>query len=108
LVDGIERLMKSDHCYPVNLGNPGEFTILEFAEIVKKLIPTQSEIVFRALPSDDPKQRKPVIALAKRSMASPWRNGSNHYSSRDFRGSSWPKDKQSHVVKRRRPRRFPS
>ncbi len=66
LVDGIERLMKSDHCYPVNLGNPGEFTILEFAEIVKKLIPTQSEIVFRALPSDDPKQRKPVIALAKK------------------------------------------
>jgi dTDP-glucose 4,6-dehydratase len=64
LVDGIDRLMKSDHCYPVNLGNPIEFTILEFAELVKKIIPTQSELVFQDLPQDDPKQRKPVIALA--------------------------------------------
>lgn len=66
LVDGIDRLMKSTHCYPVNLGNPGEFTILEFAEIVKKIVPTQSELVFQPLPQDDPKQRKPVITLAKK------------------------------------------
>jgi len=66
LVDGIDRLMKSSHCYPVNLGNPGEFTILEFAEIVKKIVPTKSELVFQPLPQDDPKQRKPVITLAKK------------------------------------------
>lgn len=66
LVDGIVQLMKSTHAYPVNLGNPGEFTILEFAEIVKKVVPTQSKFVFQALPQDDPKQRKPVITLAKK------------------------------------------
>lgn len=66
LIDGIDRLMKSSHCYPVNLGNPGEFTILEFAEIVKKIVPSKSEFVFQPLPQDDPKQRKPVISLAKK------------------------------------------
>jgi nucleoside-diphosphate-sugar epimerase len=66
LVDGIDRLMKSKYVFPVNLGNPEEFTILEFAEQVKKLIPTQSELSFQSLPQDDPKQRKPVIALAQK------------------------------------------
>lgn len=66
LVDGIDRLMKTDYVLPVNLGNPEEFTILEFAEQVKKLIPTKSELTFQPLPQDDPKQRKPVIALAKK------------------------------------------
>lgn len=66
LVDGIDRLMKSDYTMPVNLGNPGEFTILEFAEQVKKLIPTKSELTFQPLPQDDPKQRKPDITLAKK------------------------------------------
>ena len=66
LVDGIRRLMGAEYPWPVNLGNPGEFTILEFAELVRKVIPTRSEQVFRALPSDDPKQRRPDISLAKR------------------------------------------
>ena len=68
LVEGIVRLMKVKHRTPVNLGNPGEFTILEFAEIVRALIPTQSELVFRELPSDDPRQRKPDITLAKKTL----------------------------------------
>ena len=66
LVDGILKLMDCDYVWPVNLGNPSEFTILEFAEKVKKLIPTQSEFQFKALPQDDPKQRKPDIALAQK------------------------------------------
>ena len=66
LVNGIDRLMKSNYTQPVNLGNPDEFTILEFAGQVKKLIPTKSEITFHELPEDDPKQRKPVITLAKK------------------------------------------
>ena len=65
LVDGIDRLMKADYALPVNLGNPDEFTILEFAEKVKQLVPTQSTLVFQPLPQDDPKQRKPIISLAK-------------------------------------------
>ena len=68
LVEGICRLMKTDYAMPVNLGNPDEFTILEFAEAVKKLIPTRSELTFRELPGDDPKQRKPDITLAKKLM----------------------------------------
>jgi len=66
LVDGIDRLMRSNYTQPVNLGNPTEFTILEFADHVKKIIPTKSEITFHDLPLDDPKQRKPVITLAKK------------------------------------------
>lgn len=65
LVDGIDRLMKSTYSMPVNLGNPEEFTILEFAEKVRNLVPTKGELVFHPLPQDDPKQRKPVITLAK-------------------------------------------
>ncbi len=66
LVEGIDRLMKVDYQLPVNLGNPEEFTILEFAEKVKQLVPTRSELEFHPLPQDDPKQRKPVIDLAKK------------------------------------------
>lgn len=68
LVDGISALMKSSVTEPVNLGNPGEFTILEFADTVKKLIPTKSAYEFRPLPQDDPKQRKPVIDRAKKAL----------------------------------------
>ncbi len=66
LVDGIRRLMESNYVWPVNLGNPGEFTILEFAEKVRQLIETRSQQVFKELPMDDPKQRKPDIELAKK------------------------------------------
>jgi dTDP-glucose 4,6-dehydratase len=66
LVDGLYRLMLSDERYPVNLGNPQEMTIREFAEQIRKLTGTKSELVFEPLPEDDPKQRKPDISKAKR------------------------------------------
>jgi len=65
LVDGLCRLMMSDERYPVNLGNPRELTILEFAEKIRALTGSKSEIEFRALPEDDPKQRKPDISKAR-------------------------------------------
>ena len=65
LVDGLYRLMLSDERYPVNLGNPREMTILEFAEHIRRMTGTKSEIVFRELPEDDPKQRKPDITKAR-------------------------------------------
>jgi dTDP-glucose 4,6-dehydratase len=65
LVDGLCRLMMSDERYPVNLGNPIEMTILQFAEHIRRMTGSQSEIVFRDLPEDDPKQRKPDIGKAR-------------------------------------------
>ena len=65
LVDGLYRLMLSDERYPVNLGNPREMTILEFAEHIRRMTGTKSEIAFAVLPEDDPKQRKPDITKAK-------------------------------------------
>jgi dTDP-glucose 4,6-dehydratase len=65
LVDGLWRLMQSDERYPVNLGNPQEMTILEFAERIRRLTGTRSQIVHEPLPQDDPKQRKPDITKAQ-------------------------------------------
>ena len=65
LVDGLCRLMVSDERYPVNLGNPQEMTILEFAERIQRLTGSQSGIDFRELPQDDPKQRRPDISKAR-------------------------------------------
>jgi dTDP-glucose 4,6-dehydratase len=65
LVDGLCRLMVSEERYPVNLGNPREMTILEFAEKIRALTGSASKIEFRELPEDDPKQRKPDIAKAR-------------------------------------------
>jgi dTDP-glucose 4,6-dehydratase len=65
LVEGITRLMASDLNEPVNIGNPREMTILEFAKLIKGLTGTKSEIVFKDLPVDDPKQRRPDITKAK-------------------------------------------
>jgi len=65
LVDGLFRLMQSDERYPVNLGNPLEMTILEFAEHIRTLTGTKSKLIFQPLPEDDPKQRKPDITKAK-------------------------------------------
>jgi dTDP-glucose 4,6-dehydratase len=65
LVDGLCRLMQSDERYPVNLGNPLEMTVLEFARRIQKITATASQIVFRPLPQDDPKQRKPDISKAR-------------------------------------------
>jgi dTDP-glucose 4,6-dehydratase len=65
LVDGLYRLMQSEERYPVNLGNPHEMTILEFAEHIRAVTGTSSEIVFQPLPEDDPKQRQPDISKAR-------------------------------------------
>jgi dTDP-glucose 4,6-dehydratase len=65
LVDGIFRLLFTDFHEPVNLGNPAEVTVLEFAEEIKKLAGAESEIVFRPLPQDDPKVRQPDITRAR-------------------------------------------
>jgi UDP-glucuronate decarboxylase len=67
LVDGLVRLMATarDVTGPINLGNPGEFSMLELAELVLELTGAGSELVFRALPVDDPKQRKPDISRAE-------------------------------------------
>jgi len=65
LVDGLYRLMLSDERYPVNLGNPREMTILEFAEHIRRLTGAKSEIVFQPLPEDDPRQRRPDISKAR-------------------------------------------
>jgi dTDP-glucose 4,6-dehydratase len=65
LVEGIYRLLLSDYHKPVNIGNPAEITLQQFAEEVKALTGTKSEIVYRPLPQDDPKQRQPDISKAK-------------------------------------------
>ena len=65
LVEGIARLLRSDYSGPVNCGNPIETTILEFAERIKALTKSKSEIVFRPLPVDDPKVRQPDITRAR-------------------------------------------
>ncbi len=68
LIEGIYKLMKSNIHEPINLGNPCEFTILELASLILKLTPSESKIVFRPLPQDDPKQRRPDITKAKRRL----------------------------------------
>ena len=65
LIDGIYRLMTSEESEPVNIGNPAEITILQFAEEVKKLVNSASEIDFKPLPVDDPKVRQPDITRAR-------------------------------------------
>lgn len=67
LIEGMVRLMASraDFTGPCNLGNPGEFTILQLAEKIVALTGSSSQIIYKPLPSDDPLQRKPVIELAK-------------------------------------------
>ncbi|MFZ5896299.1 MAG: UDP-glucuronic acid decarboxylase family protein [Myxococcota bacterium] len=67
LVDGLLKMMDTEKGFtgPVNLGNPGEFTILELAEKVVSLVGGKSKLVFKPLPQDDPKQRKPDISIAR-------------------------------------------
>src|SRR5437899_3574888 len=65
LVEGLVRLLRSDHSEPVNCGNPTEISILQFAERIKALTGSKSEIVFRPLPEDDPKVRQPDIGKAR-------------------------------------------
>ena len=70
LVEGLIRLMNSDDSFigPVNIGNPGEFTMIELAENVLKLTGSKSKITFHPLPEDDPMQRQPDISLAKEKL----------------------------------------
>jgi dTDP-glucose 4,6-dehydratase len=70
-VRGLVALLDSDHVGPVNIGNPDEFTVLELAEAVLDVTDSKSEIVFEALPTDDPTQRCPDISLAAQVMG--WR-----------------------------------
>jgi UDP-glucuronate decarboxylase len=70
LIDAFMLMMKTsaDFTGPVNIGNPGEFTMLELAEKVISLTGSSSKIIYQTLPSDDPKQRKPDISLAKEKL----------------------------------------
>jgi dTDP-glucose 4,6-dehydratase len=65
LVDGIYRLLMSDYSEPVNIGNPDEITISQFAEEIIKLTGTNQKVIYKPLPQDDPKQRQPDITRAK-------------------------------------------
>lgn len=65
LVEGIYRLLMSDYHLPVNIGNPAEITLKDFAEEVVELVGSKSKIIYEPLPKDDPKQRKPDITKAK-------------------------------------------
>lgn len=65
LVEGLMRLMNGDHIGPINLGNPGEYTILELAEKIQQIINPEAKIEFKPLPEDDPRQRQPDITRAK-------------------------------------------
>ena len=65
LVEGMMRLMNGDHIGPINIGNPGEYTILQLAETIQKMINPDTELAFKPLPQDDPKQRQPDITKAK-------------------------------------------
>ena len=65
LIEGFIRLMASDYIYPVNIGNPGEYTISQLASAVKEMINPGSEIIFKPLPADDPRRRRPDISKAK-------------------------------------------
>ncbi|HEY7862253.1 MAG TPA: UDP-glucuronic acid decarboxylase family protein [Thermoanaerobaculia bacterium] len=68
LIDGIVRLLHSDESLPVNIGNPAELTVLQFAEVIRRLTGTKSEIVFQPLPVDDPRVRRPDISKARRAL----------------------------------------
>ena len=70
LIDGMIRMMKSpaDFTGPVNIGNPGEYSILEAAQKIIELTGSSSKIIYQPLPQDDPLQRKPDISLAQKKL----------------------------------------
>ncbi len=65
LIEGVVRLLRADYAEPVNIGNPEEVTVLQLARLIRDLCESRSEIVFRPLPEDDPKQRRPDITRAR-------------------------------------------
>ena len=68
LIEGLIKMMNSSLCGPINLGNPSERTILDFAKLIIELTKSESKIVFKPLPSDDPVQRQPDISLAQKEL----------------------------------------
>jgi dTDP-glucose 4,6-dehydratase len=69
LVEGICRLMDVEFHDPVNLGSPEEYNMLELAKLIQKITDSSASIEFKALPQDDPKQRRPDITLAKKLLS---------------------------------------
>lgn len=65
LVEGLMRLMNNDYVGPVNLGNPGEYTILQLAQTIQEMVNPDAKLIYKPLPEDDPKQRQPDITKAK-------------------------------------------
>jgi UDP-glucuronate decarboxylase len=65
LISGFVKLMNSDYSYPVNIGNPGEYTIAQLASTIQEMINPESKVIFQPLPSDDPRRRRPDITKAK-------------------------------------------
>ena len=65
LIEGLTRLVRSDYHQPVNIGNPGEYTILQLAETIIRMTGSRSELVYDALPQDDPMIRQPDVTLAR-------------------------------------------
>ncbi|MEQ8226149.1 MAG: SDR family NAD-dependent epimerase/dehydratase, partial [Candidatus Eremiobacterota bacterium] len=65
LIEGIYRLLLSDEVNPVNIGNPVERTVLDFARLILKLMDSNRKIIFKELPQDDPKVRRPDISRAR-------------------------------------------
>merc|ERR1711978_863278 len=64
-IDGLYRLMNGDNIGPINIGNPNEYTILELAQTIQRIVNPANKISFKPLPSDDPKKRQPDISKAK-------------------------------------------
>ena len=65
-MDGLVKLSASDERYPVNLGNPAELTILDFAQAIRRLMGSDLDLIYEPLPDDDPRKRRPDISKAKR------------------------------------------
>lgn len=65
LIEGMMRLMNGEHTGPINIGNPGEYTILQLAETIQKMVNPDAELTFKSLPQDDPLQRQPDITKAR-------------------------------------------
>ena len=68
LVEGMIRLMNGNHTGPMNIGNPGEFTIRQLAELIRAKVNPDLPLIERPLPADDPLQRQPVIDLARKEL----------------------------------------
>ena len=68
LVEGMIRLMNGSHTGPMNIGNPGEFTIRQLAELIREKVNPGLELIEKPLPADDPLQRQPIIDLARKEL----------------------------------------